>query len=62
MENWIFCFAFLAASSSDVPAADDAAEIQYNRQASATNGSAKENVVVSTARSVMNNTVIILAK
>ena len=39
---------FLTASSSDVPAADDAAEIQCDRQASAINGSAKENAVVST--------------
>ena len=48
MENWIFCFVFLTASSSDLPAADDAAEIHCDRLASATNGSAKENAVVST--------------
>ena len=36
IENWIFCFVFLAASSLDMPAADDAVEIQCDRQASAT--------------------------
>ena len=62
MENWIFCFVFLAASSSEVPATDDAAEIQCDHQASATNGSGKENAVVSTTRYGMNHAVIILAR
>ena len=45
MENWIFCFVFLVASSLNVPAANDVAEI----------------AVMSTTRHGMNNTVIILA-
>ena len=48
MENRIVRFVFLVASSSDIPAANDAAEIHCDRQASATNGSAKENSAILT--------------
>ena len=52
---------FLAASPSDVPAADDAAEIQCDRHVSAINGSAKENAVVSTTRWTLDIVMKLLA-